>query len=78
MINYKGSRVICQSIIPGILNSGDLSQLAEYGQVDEKKTITANETFHKLMLMFASTFILRQIRSQMRVETQLRLQGPSK
>ena len=31
MIQYKGHRVICQSIIPGILNSGDLTQLAEYG-----------------------------------------------
>ena len=43
LVDYKGQRMICQSIIPGILNNTDLSSLAEYGTVDEKKTIVATE-----------------------------------
>ena len=38
--------MICQSIIPGILNNTDLSKLAEYGTVDDKKNIVASEDFH--------------------------------
>ena len=42
LVTYRGHRVICQSIIPGILNNSDLSSLAEYGTVDEKKSLVAN------------------------------------
>lgn len=49
LVNYKGHRVIAQSIIPGILNNNDLTSLAEYGSVDEQKTIYASENFHNLM-----------------------------
>ena len=49
-MQYKGHRIICQSIIPGILNNADLSSLAEYGTVDDKKNIVASEHFHELML----------------------------
>lgn len=49
IINYRGHRVIAQSIIPGILNNNDLASLAEYGSVDEHKTIFATELFHELM-----------------------------
>jgi len=31
------------------LNNNDLTSLAEYGSVDENKTIHANEDFHELM-----------------------------
>ena len=48
-INYKGHRIIAQSIIPGILNNSDLSTLAEYGSVDEGKTVTSKPEFHELM-----------------------------
>lgn len=41
--------MIAQSIIPGILNNNDLTSLAEYGSVDENKTIYAKEDFHLLM-----------------------------
>ena len=50
VVQYRGHRLICQSIIPGILNNCDLSSLAEYGTIDDKKTIIANESFHALML----------------------------
>lgn len=49
IVNYKGHRVIAQSIIPGILNNNDLTSLAEYGSVDEQKTIYASPHFHSLM-----------------------------
>lgn len=35
VVNYKGQRIIAQSIIPGILNNSELASLAEYGTVDE-------------------------------------------
>ena len=35
VVQYRGERVICQSIIPGILNNQDLSSLSEYGTIDE-------------------------------------------
>jgi protein TIF31 len=59
LVNYCGHRVICQSIIPGILNNSDLSSLAEYGTVDDKKNIVANENFHKLMLKVADALNIK-------------------
>jgi protein TIF31 len=49
VIHYRGQRIIAQSIIPGILNNSELNLLAEYGTVDEQKTIQCNEQFHKMM-----------------------------
>jgi len=43
VVNYRGHRIIAQSIIPGILNNTDLASLAEYGTVDDQKTIQSNE-----------------------------------
>jgi protein TIF31 len=54
IINYRGHRIIAQSIIPGILNNSELSSLAEYGTVDEQKTIQSNEEFHSLMKKVAA------------------------
>ena len=51
--------MICQSIIPGILNNADLSSLAEYGTVDEKKTIVATEQFHEKMLRVAEALHIK-------------------
>lgn len=59
LVNYLGHRVIAQSIIPGILNNQDLANLAEYGTVDEKKNIVANEEFHKLMTQVADALNLK-------------------
>ena len=42
VVNYRGYRIIAQSIIPGILNNSELASLAEYGTVDEQKTIQSN------------------------------------
>ena len=51
--------MICQSIIPGILNNADLSKLAEYGTVDDKKTIVACQEFHELMLKVAEALSIK-------------------
>lgn len=51
--------MICQSIIPGILNNSDLSSLAEYGTVDEKKTIVATEQFHEKMILVTEALNLK-------------------
>lgn len=59
LVNYCGHRVICQSIIPGILNNNDLSSLAEYGTVDDKKNIVANEEFHRLMIKVAEALNIK-------------------
>ena len=48
-VNYKGSRVIAQSIIPGILTNTDQTSLTEYGSVDNGNTIHNNEEFNDLM-----------------------------
>lgn len=48
-VNYKGYRVIAQSIIPGILTNTDQSSLTEYGSVDDGATINNNEEFKELM-----------------------------
>ena len=53
IVCYRGERVICQSIIPGILNNQELSSLSEYGTIDERKTISATEDFHGLMKQVA-------------------------
>ena len=53
VVNYRGHRVICQSIIPGILNNSELASLAEYGTVDDQKTIQSNEEFHAMMKQVA-------------------------
>ena len=50
LVDFKGNRMICQSIIPGILNNSELSSIAEYGTVDDKKSIVATEQFHQKML----------------------------
>ena len=59
LVDFKGSRMICQSIIPGILNNSDLTSLAEYGTVDDKKTIVATEAFHAKMLQVTEALSIR-------------------
>ncbi|KAJ3694660.1 hypothetical protein LUZ60_000037 [Juncus effusus] len=45
IIDYRGFRVVAQSIIPGILQ-GDKSESLLYGSVDNGKKICWNESFH--------------------------------
>lgn len=52
IIQYRGIRMLAQSIIPGILNNSDMSTLAEYGSVDDQNTINHSEEFHENMKRF--------------------------
>ncbi|KAL5648821.1 hypothetical protein ACJX0J_039630, partial [Zea mays] len=45
IVDYRGHRVVAQSIIPGILQ-GDKSNSLLYGSVDNGKKISWNETFN--------------------------------
>ena len=60
VVNYRGHRVICQSIIPGILNNSELASLAEYGTVDDQKTIQSNEEFHAMMKQVAEKMNIQE------------------
>ncbi|MCO5608325.1 hypothetical protein L7F22_062531 [Adiantum nelumboides] len=49
IIDYRGHRIVAQSIIPGILQ-GDKSESLLYGSVDNGKKIFWNEKFHSKVL----------------------------
>eukprot|EP00250_Pteridium_aquilinum_P016315 c23046_g1_i1 orf=399-4781(+) len=49
IIDYRGHRIVAQSIIPGILQ-GDKSESLLYGSVDNGKKIFWNEKFHAKVL----------------------------
>jgi protein TIF31 len=46
IVDYKGIRVVAQSIVPGIFRRQDENSIV-YGSVDNGVTITANEAFHE-------------------------------
>jgi len=58
IVDYKGHRIVGQSIIPGILQRNQAAVV--YGSVDFGKTITMDEEFHKLMLTVAKKFNLTE------------------
>ncbi|KAJ7545279.1 hypothetical protein O6H91_09G113600 [Diphasiastrum complanatum] len=49
IVDYRGHRVVAQSIIPGILQ-GDKTESLLYGSVDNGKKISWNEKFHLKVL----------------------------
>ncbi|EAR84624.2 translation initiation factor, putative (macronuclear) [Tetrahymena thermophila SB210] len=57
LVDYKGHRVIAQSIIPGILNS-DHSNCSQYGSIDDGKTICNNPEFEEIMKKICEHFHL--------------------
>lgn len=59
-INYKGYRVIAQSIIPGILTNSDQSSLTEFGSVDDGKTIHNSDVFNELMKKLCEQLSIKQ------------------
>jgi protein TIF31 len=48
IVDYRGYRVIAQSIIPGILQ-GEQGSKHVYGSIDEGKTFAWNDKYHSLM-----------------------------
>ncbi|KAF9597346.1 hypothetical protein IFM89_017249 [Coptis chinensis] len=59
IIDYRGHRVVAQSIIPGILQ-GDKSESLLYGSVDNGKKICWNEAFHSKVLEAAKHLHLKE------------------
>ncbi|MQL94255.1 hypothetical protein Taro_026906 [Colocasia esculenta] len=59
IIDYRGYRVVAQSIIPGILQ-GDKSDSLLYGSVDNGKKICWDETFHSKVLEAAKHLHLKE------------------
>ncbi|AQK54778.1 tola protein homolog1 [Zea mays] len=59
IIDYRGHRVVAQSIIPGILQ-GDKSDSLLYGSVDNGKKISWNETFHSKVVEAAKRLHLKE------------------
>lgn len=49
IIDYRGHRVVAQSIIPGILTNDKVSQVV-YGSIDNGKNVNTEQTFHELMV----------------------------
>lgn len=59
IIDYRGHRVVAQSIIPGILQ-GDKSDSLLYGSVDNGKKICWNEAFHSKVIEAAKHLHLKE------------------
>eukprot|EP00475_Leptophrys_vorax_P044506 TRINITY_DN893_c0_g1_i1.p1 TRINITY_DN893_c0_g1~~TRINITY_DN893_c0_g1_i1.p1 ORF type:complete len:1282 (-),score=316.74 TRINITY_DN893_c0_g1_i1:63-3908(-) len=48
LVNYRGRRVVCQGVIPGILHGDQLSSLI-YGYMDDGVSVSPNEKFVQLL-----------------------------
>ncbi|KAM0876493.1 hypothetical protein ACQ4PT_036120 [Festuca glaucescens] len=59
IIDYRGHRVVAQSIIPGILQ-GDKSDSLLYGSVDNGKKISWNEAFHAKVVEAANRLHVKE------------------
>ncbi|KAF5752678.1 hypothetical protein HS088_TW01G00594 [Tripterygium wilfordii] len=59
IIDYRGHRVVAQSVLPGILQ-GDKSDSLLYGSVDNGKKICWNEDFHSKVLEAAKSLHLKE------------------
>ncbi|KAI4326198.1 hypothetical protein MLD38_031536 [Melastoma candidum] len=59
IIDYRGHRVVAQSVLPGILQ-GDKSESLLYGSVDNGKKICWNEEFHSKVLEAAKHLHLKE------------------
>ncbi|CAM8964845.1 unnamed protein product [Rhodiola kirilowii] len=59
IIDYRGHRVVAQSVLPGILQ-GDKSDSLLYGSVDNGKKICWNEDFHAKVLEAAKRLHLKE------------------
>ncbi|KAI4323379.1 hypothetical protein L6164_022991 [Bauhinia variegata] len=59
IIDYRGHRVVAQSVLPGILQ-GDKSDSLLYGSVDNGKKICWNEDFHSKVLEASKRLHLKE------------------
>ncbi|TNV86202.1 hypothetical protein FGO68_gene3368 [Halteria grandinella] len=61
LVKYVGRRLVCQSIIPGILSFASQESISEYGSSNNCKTIDCDSDFHKMMLQICSILSLRTV-----------------
>ncbi|KAM7512311.1 hypothetical protein LguiB_011186 [Lonicera macranthoides] len=59
IIDYRGHRLVAQSVLPGILQ-GDKSDSLMYGSVDNGKKICWNEDFHSKVLQASKRLRLKE------------------
>ncbi|EXB93784.1 Protein KIAA0664-like protein [Morus notabilis] len=59
IVDYRGHRVVAQSVLPGILQ-GDKSDSLLYGSVDNGKKISWNEDFHSKVVEAAKRLHLKE------------------
>ncbi|CAM0142559.1 Intracellular distribution of mitochondria [Umbelopsis sp. WA50703] len=57
IVDYKGERIVAQSIVPGIFRRQDENSIV-YGSVDNGEKISADEKFHELLGVAAKTLHL--------------------
>lgn len=57
IVDYKGERIVAQSIVPGIFRRQDENSIV-YGSVDNGEKISADEKFHELLGIAAKTLHL--------------------
>lgn len=75
IIQYRGQRLLAQSIIPGILNNSDMASLAEYGTVDEQKTINFSQPFHDLVSQFTEKMFISTCKVEDKSGNQVEIAG---
>jgi hypothetical protein len=59
VLDYKGRRMVCQSIIPGILQ-GEKASKVVYGSVDNGETVACEPQMHALMKQAAGPLLLAE------------------
>ena len=75
IVQYRGRRMLAQSIIPGILNNTDMGTLAEYGSVDDQVTIKSGEQFHALMKQFTEKLFIKTNKVEDKSGNQVEIAG---
>eukprot|EP01080_Neovahlkampfia_damariscottae_P004299 gene4299-7655_t len=82
VVDYRGYRVICQSVIPGIL-TGDQASKQVYGaignelEIEEEKTFSINEKYHELIKQVAEKIHLKEHTVVDEQEREFKIFGPS-
>ncbi|KAL8171483.1 hypothetical protein V2J09_023287 [Rumex salicifolius] len=75
IIDYRGYRVVAQSVLPGILQ-GDKSDSLLYGSVDNGKKICWNEDFHSKVVEAAKRLHLKEHKVLDGSGNEFKLAGP--
>lgn len=61
-VSYMGRRIVCQSIIPGILSFVSQQTISEYGSSNNCKTIETNQEYHEKLSDVCKTIGIKSAR----------------